>query len=378
MKLFFITHTFGGMGGSELYVKDLLTELTSKGIDVFVFAPNQNKKLEKNIYGVKDYYLTPTIGHHAFHKFEYLLYYKKAINLAKKFNAEIIHAHNSCFPGIIGHQVKKALNIPHITSIEGLTENNNSLHQKIVIQFEKFWWPKLNSDKIISWHKYTLEKFLIPWGVKKEKTKVIPGAVDVNLFTPNAKGDKYNKKYGKNLLGIARTINRTNAKRIEHIIKAMSFVIKKHPEYKLLIFGGGEGIKPLKKLINLKKLQKNVFLSGSIPHKEIPQMYAAIDIAPFVFNYGPVTSSGLMEAMSCGKAIVASGNEGLEDYVKENAKIVPDTPKEFAEGIIELIEDEEKRTFLGKQVRKIAVKKFSIEKIAKEYIKEYEKLIKKY
>jgi len=374
MKVFFITHTFGGLGGSELYVKDLLTVLSSKGIELFVFAPDQGKELGKKPFGVKGYYLTPSWGHHAFHKFEYILFYKDAIRLAKEFGADIVHAHNSCFPGIIGHKIKKKLKIPHITSIEGLTENNRSLHQRVVINFEKYWWPKLNSDVIASWHNYTLEKFLIPWGVPRKKTMVIPGAIDINVFSPDADGSEFTKKFGKHLIGTARSLNGTNSRRIEHIIRAMEFVVKKHPEYKLLIFGGGEGVPAMKKLVKEKNLEKNVFFPGSIASKEVPKMYAACDIAPFVFKYGPVTSSGLMEAMACGKAVVASGNEGLEDYVHENAVIVQDTPEEFAKGIIELIENPAKRKELGKKVRKIAVERFSIEKIADQYIKLYEKL----
>lgn len=373
MKVFFITHTFGGMGGSELYVKDMLTELSRRGVDVFVFAPKSYPDATEHSFGIKGAFLTPTFGHFAFHKFEYLLYYGKAIECARNFKADVIHTHNSSFPGVIAHQVKKALGIPFILCVEGLAENPRGIHQKVVIPFEKFWFPRLDFDVCVAWHQRLIEKFLKPWGVDPGKTMVIPGGVNTDNFSPKADGREFARKYGKNIISTARSLNFTNGQRILHIVNAMKIVAKKHPEFKFLIFGHGEARPAIAQRIKDLKLEDNVLLCDPLKPEDVPRMYAASSIVPFVFKYGPVTSSGLMEAMACGKAVVVP--KVAEKWAKDSGVIVEETEQGIAEGIIRLIENPALRKRLGKRAREIALEEFSIKSIADRYIRLYEKLV---
>ncbi len=79
--------------------------------------PTRQRFKEEKEFNIK-IFRTPVFGHHGLHKFEYLLFYRKAIGLVKKNKIDLIHAQNGVLPRVIGHLIKRKLNIPLLLSIE--------------------------------------------------------------------------------------------------------------------------------------------------------------------------------------------------------------------------------------------------------------------
>ena len=381
MRLFFITHTYSmqGAGGGEVFVFNFLREMSKRGHKIFVFTTGTRRSREKEKkLGIK-VYNAPCFGHHALHKFEYLIFgwiQNKAVNFAKEFNAEIIHSQNDALPGLIGSKVKKKLKIPHVLAVEYLSDKNVSLNMKFVFALNKFLIPRLSYDKIVSWSKNVIDEFFIPWRIPREKIELITGAVDTDAYNNKADSSEFNKKYGKNLIVSAKPLHKTNTIGISYTISAMKYVVKDFPGYKFLIAGGGTHKKILDAQVKNLNLEKNVIFLGNVPIEKVPNLYSAAEIVVHSFAFKATTSVALMESMASGKAIVATDSGEVSNTVKGSALLTePENPKSIADAIIKFIQDPILAEEYGKKAREVAVKNYSIKAVCDKFEKLYASLL---
>jgi glycosyltransferase involved in cell wall biosynthesis len=378
MRIFYITHTFSlsGGGGGEVFCSNFLRELAKRGHRIFVFTTRSAdfSKQEREL-GIRVFH-APSLGHHALWKFEYLLFAWKAARLAREFGAEIVHAQNDVFPALIGERVSKALGTPLLVSVEYLSDKAVSLNLKLTFLINKLFLPKIKFKKIVSWSRHTIDSFLVPWGIPREKIELIPGGIDTAAFSPNAVPSKKLQSLGSKLIVSAKPLHKTNAVGISHIIRAMRIVRKKHPDWKYVVVGEGTSQFWLFKLVKELGLEDTVFFSGALPSSEIPMVYSAARIVCHSFAFKATTSVALMESMACGKAIVATDCGEVKNTVKGSALLVkPNDPESIASGIVKLIENPALRRELGKKARIVAEKNYGIGAIATRFEGLYQKML---
>ncbi len=377
MRIFFITHTYSldGSGGGEQFVSSFLQELRRKKHEVFVFAAGGKEFAEKEKQLGLQVYHCPTLGHHALHKFEYLLLCWKAVLLARKFKPDVIHAQNDVFPGTIGHFVKKAVKRPLVVAVEYLSDQAVSLNLKAVFALNKAFLPRLDFDRIVSWSNFVVEQFFLPWGIGREKIVLIPGAVNLKRFLSESRPGKRISSFGKHIIVSAKPLHSTNASGISYVIKAMAFVAKKHPEWKYVIVGEGQSRPALEQLVKQLGLEKNVFFTGGLPSSEIPAVYAASQIVAHSFAFKATTSIALIESMAAGKAIVATDSGEVKPTVADTALLPRQKDeKSIAKALTRLIEDKRLRKRLGVRARKRALGLFSIKSVVDRFEHLYKEL----
>jgi glycosyltransferase involved in cell wall biosynthesis len=370
MRIFFITHTYslGGSGGGEQFCYNFLKELRRRGHQVFVFtAGGKQFAAEEKKLGLQVYHC-PTLGHHAFHKFEYVLLALKAASLAKRFKPDVIHAQNDVFPALIGASVKRSTKKPLVVAVEYLSDQAVSLNLKIVFALNKLLLPKIPADAFVSWSKFVVEKFFIPWGIERKKIHIVPGAVDLKPFLRKSKPHQLLARVGKNLIVSAKPLHSTNAAGISYIIKAMAIVAKKHPEWKYVIVGEGQSKPELQQLVDELGLQKNVFLVGALPNSEVPSVYAGAEIVAHSFAFKATTSIALMESMAAGKAIVATDSGEVRPTVADTALLAKQKDeRSIAAALLQFIEDPALRERKGKAARQRAVEEYAIEGVVDKF-----------
>lgn len=85
----------------------------------------------------------------------------------------------------------------------------------------------------------------------------------------------------------------------------------------------------------------------------------------------------ILNALSMGKAVVST-SIGCEGIDVENGKniYVADTKNEFAQRIVELLEDSNKRDKLGEAGLLLVREKYQWERVAEQIENEYERIIK--
>ncbi len=94
--------------------------------------------------------------------------------------------------------------------------------------------------------------------------------------------------------------------------------------------------------------------------QDAAMFYSCIDVIVAPLRHGGGIKIKVLEAMACGKAVVTTsiGAEGISE-AGEGALVVEDEPAMFAEAVVELLEDSDKRTALGKQARQLVQQRFS-------------------
>lgn len=372
MRIFYVTQAIGDWGGSEIYSRDIVRELMKRGHDVFVFTFSSWNYPDMKMHRV------PVFGHHAFYKFEMPFFSGDAIKLAKGFKPDIVHSHGGPLVGIMGHLIKKKLGIPHVGLNEAIISINRNVHGKVVFQIEKFFIPKLNYDRIIVWTNNMRNKFLIPWGIDQRKIEVIPAALNLDSYDPSIDGSEIRKKYGEHLITCVKTLYFLNGKGLEYVVRAMKIVSKKHPEYRLLIFGEGTHRSILEELVKKLGIEKYVELPGGVPPEVYKKVCAVTDVAPHSFVYEFSTSVSLLEYMAMGRPCVVTDIGSVREFVGDSTLIVkPEDPEDMAKGIIKLIENPKLREILGKKARKRVEERYSIKASVDAIEKIYEGLTRK-
>lgn len=155
------------------------------------------------------------------------------------------------------------------------------------------------------------------------------------------------------------------------LIKAMKDVVEKHPEAKLLLAGNGPEHDNLVKLIEELNLDDNVALLG---YRTDIQDYVNICDLVVSASHREGLPLNIMEAMICGKPVIASDNRGHRELIKDNVNgvlINLDDNYLFEKTINFLIENKRYRNKFSMDGIEI-IKPFTIQNVKKELIRVYE------
>lgn len=214
-------------------------------------------------------------------------------------------------------------------------------------------------------------------GVDLKKVKVIYRGRDINKFRGDNQSDlqalKESLNLGDNkvLINVSRLIERKGQM---DLINAMPGILKKHPKTILLIAGHGVFEEKLQQEIIKLKLEENIKLLGR--RQDIPQLLAISNLFVFPTHFEGLPGA-LIEAMMAEKIIVCSNiPENLECISNETAiTFERGNVEELITKIDFALKNESKLLNKGKLASKIALQKFDIEAIAKQYEDTYVEVI---
>ena len=116
---------------------------------------------------------------------------------------------------------------------------------------------------------------------------------------------------------------------------------------------------------------------GKIPHNEIRKRIFESEVCVFP-SFAEAFPISWLEAMACGKAIVASdigwATECIEDG-KSGFLVSPSNHGEYADKIVKILEDPSLSLRLGTEAAKRVRSEFDIDKIVQDNLKYYEKIV---
>lgn len=172
----------------------------------------------------------------------------------------------------------------------------------------------------------------------------------------------------KVLLNVSRLIERKGQL---DLIKAMPEILRSHPETILLIAGHGVFKEKLQSEIEYLGLESSVRLLGR--RMDVPDLLNIADV--FVYpSYFEGLPGSLIEAMMTEKVIVCSDIPENMECVDENSALIFErgNVSELEKKIIYVLNNIMELNQLGKNARKIAIEKFDLENIARQYEETYE------
>jgi glycogen(starch) synthase len=305
----------------------------------------------------------------------------------ERFKYDIMIAHD-WLSSISGITIKKELGLPfafHVHSTEkGRTLGNGS---EVVSNIELRGGRAADLVVTVS---YAMKDELMKLGFPKDKIQVCYNGVDPQKYNPETVNAEQIKKirafYGIKddelmILFIGRLVG---VKGVDRLIMAMSHVLQKIPNAKLVIVGLGDLQDYLVNLVRTMRLHNSVkFRFEFVPEEERILHYTACDIAVFPSLYEPF-GIVVLEAMSLERPVVvgAAGVSGMREIVIPHGEeqcgfhVNPSNPADIAWGIVSALENSEKSKWLGKNGRQRVLNEFTWDKIAEETVASYEQMTK--
>lgn len=198
--------------------------------------------------------------------------------------------------------------------------------------------------------------------------------VDLQKFRP-AKEKEDCKKF---IFGTAKTLSSKYG--IDTIIEAFGRFLQEVPEtekkaIRLEIYGKGNQVSELKRLVKKKNLQQQVCFGGYIENSKLPKILGKMD----VFLLGSRRESfgvAAVEAMACGLPVVATKVDGFEEVMEDGKTgfLVPvDDAEAMAGRMLQLYQDKDLRKVFGLAGRKRVEHLYDWDKNVDEMVQVYRK-----
>lgn len=287
---------------------------------------------------------------------------------------DVLHLQQPCMLNAFSALLGKVLRIPVVTTVHLKVPSPSNTLKKA---FESFAVKVtlIYSDIVTFVSEDTKKSF------KSFKGVVIKNGVDTEHFSKDIKKRyKIRQKLGLNdefvLLFASRwTVNKGIYELLQAFSKLLTLTDSK---IKLLLIGSGKGsgeTDRVLKQIEALGIYRDVLPLGVVD--EIDGYYCMADVF-LLPSYLEGLPMALLEAMSCGLPPIASsvgGNPELIEHEKNGLLIEPRNTDELVQKIMWCINNKDKLEVIGKNAAETIRKRFSLEKMAEEYIEVYKKAI---
>ncbi len=281
------------------------------------------------------------------------------------------------------YAVSRILDIPLVYIDCGDIIHDLKLKHKIVLPFEK---PVANhAAAVITYNNEGRTRFMRKYDYPPEKIHVIPKPIDTNMFNSFANTDKFRSQYDLNDKFTVAYFGRlcTN-KGAKDLLEAAEILRYRglSDKVQIVFVGGnvesGQSAEFKSYYENLKL--PNITLTDMIPHKRMPEAYAAVDVAVFpdVTN-PPGFSTVLAESMAAGLPIII-GIKGWESAVPivdgESGLIIEAAnPKQIADSIETLMGNHNLRSSIGENAARYARDEMDYDLIVSKYYSIFENIL---
>lgn len=196
---------------------------------------------------------------------------------------------------------------------------------------------------------------------------VIPAGVDLDYFTPTDSA----LENPNMVTWIGRFVWEPNTDAVTYFLHDIfPLILKERPSTTFHIIGAGSDV--IKHIASA--FDDNVVIHGFV--KDIREYLARSSVLIVPLRVGGGMRVKILEFCAAGKAIVSTtiGSEG-NIGIKDRDMLLPDTPTEFAEAVITLLNNPEKRRLLESNARTLAENNYSWDSIGQRFSELYEDLI---
>ncbi len=376
-----------GLSGAAVHHTEFSKSLGKLGIEVHLLADSEKEiKLSENVF------LHPSNASKIPPKrfLTSLNSVGKIMEICKSNNIDVIH--DRCDPGqVAGYIAAKLLGMPRLSEI-----NENQLAYEIkgnfvrdvliypfLILIKKFWMKNIAADgDAVTTVSKTIKESMIRHGVNPKKIFAIPNGSNLTSTSKPMSLKKFGIKKGDTVASVIGELGPRQG--IMEIVEA--FKELDSPKLKLILVGGEERYKKyldtVSQFVKENGLDKRIIFAGRIPHDEINNFLAAVDLAlaPYreswnkeSFGFCPVK---ILDYMAAGKVVIATDTKWTRELV-ENRKdgfLVP--YENITEGVRKIIRglDSKTRKRIERNAKEKILREYTWDHIASRYEKIYEVL----
>lgn len=291
----------------------------------------------------------------------------------RDFPFELIHAHAALPDGYAGVVLAQILGCPLVITIHG-RDLQHTIHRNARCREALAYTIRSAARVIVVSRKLKrLAEHFFPSEARKMvivHNGVDPVKIDIVLKRIcREDGD------GPRIVSVS---NLMRPKGIDLNLYAIHHLRSKHPTIRYIVVGDGPESLALRALARRLSMEDRVEFVGRVPHLQALQHIATAD----VFSL-PSWSEGFgivyLEAMACGKPVIACHGEGPEDFVehgKTGLLVKPRDVNSLVEALDFLLSHPEEARAVGDRARRVVLENYSWEKNAEKTIKLYKELLK--
>lgn len=345
LRIAFFTDTYlPQLNGVSITMQKLFGYLDQKpGFEYIVFAPGPGMAVDKKIYRLPSR--------------RFILYPECRISLPNyffvsktldSFKPDMIHISTPFSVGLCGLFYAKKRGIP-VTSVYHTNFNDYLAYYRLNILDSVIWrfftWFHNHCDVNYCPSIHTRDQLLLR-GLKNLELWV--RGVDTDFFSPKYRGTLSIPYYHMDGKTVLLYVGRVAAeKNMNVLMRAMELINRNHSD-RVHLFIVGDG--PMLEQVERWK-PENVTTTGYLTGLSLAKMYANADI--FVFPSTSETFGNvILEAMASGLPVVGAFAAGVRDNLINGVNGLsckPDDPADLANGVINLLKDENFMKTLGKQ-----------------------------
>ncbi|MGI8430538.1 MAG: GT4 family glycosyltransferase PelF [Solirubrobacteraceae bacterium] len=296
--------------------------------------------------------------------------------------ADIVHSTIAAFAGLVGVLAKLEHGTPFLVTEHGVwvRERYIAISAASFSPFAKRFLMALGSYVARLNYRYAdivapvnafNRRWEVPYGAADGKIVTINNGVDPGLFTAQAKPREH--------AGVPVVVAAARVfplKDIETMIRAAAVARESLPDIRFLVYGSLDAdlayVERCRTLIADLELEDTFELRGH--HSKPAELYNEGDISalssiPEAFPYT------VLESMACGRPVVATDVGGVREALEGYGIVVPPRdPDAFGAAVVQLLEDEELRTSLGRQARENVLAKYRLSTPIEGYRRLYQQL----
>ncbi len=372
-------------GGVGVYIYEMARTLTELGHIVHVITEASDEENETCEEGVCIYRIKPVELPFAFllrgklsrtiERLEYsFAVFKKLNAIVKNKRIDIVESTDARAEGLwyyLFHK-KPALLIKLHTPESIIFDWNNEPHSfdhSLIKIIEEFWITRAKKLLVISsemrdilsrYYKFDFH------GIAQHSNPI-----NVDLFRPDwGITDDRND--------IVLYVGRLEFRKGVHVfVRAIPEILKEFPGAKFYFIGRDCGMKPyLERKIKEFNCAKSIVFLDYVPSKELPVYYqrSRLCVVPSLWDNFPYTC---LEAMSCGRPVIASYTGGVSEIIKNGLNgvlVTPGSVKELASEAIRILKNKGLAKELGKAASESIKQRYSRFKIVGKSIEIYQNL----
>lgn len=213
----------------------------------------------------------------------------------------------------------------------------------------------------------------------QDKIVKIYNGVDIDMFKPGIDITKLKKEFNLHDEYIFGTIGRFDKwKGYEYFIDMAKILVEQIPNSKFFLVGDGDEKENLMLKVKNLRLGNKFFFPGW--RKNIAEFISLFDVLVIPTSTEEPFGRTAIEAMSCGKPVVATNSGGLAEIIDNKITgilVEPKSAKALAEACVWLVQNKDKAKEIAEKARQKVEKVFSHKQYVGDIINLYEEFINK-
>ncbi len=374
------------IGGVETHLTILLPELVRNGHQVFLLTGAERDLPERVDYQGVAVQRTPYMS------LDYLMQHDAELlreeigqtfqDFLERNRPDVVHAHNLHYFTFVHAQL--LADLCHARGVPLILTAHNAWDDILFLQLSR----DIPWDHIIAVSHF-IKRELTGVGCEEKKITVIHHGIDLEFFHPGVNPHPLLQRFPelKNKRIIFHPARLGLAKGSDVVIKAFRLIHERFRDA-MLVLAGAKNIvdwghtqnKDISYILNLIKyfgLKKNILID-SFRIEEMPQLYAACQVAVYPSTASEPFGLTLLEAIGMARPMVVSNMGGMPEVIRDGicGYVIPGRDHESLAGRLnQILSDDALRERLGSTGRSVAVDHFSKELMCRNHIQVYSGLL---